>query len=159
MRRFCGAERKGGGAEPEQKPPLSGRGEKPVSDNSGRCNGAQWKSQAVERFAKKRKNQWKVRPFISFCLQSELVVWNIVAKAKTVRKRASRIGNGHLNNVFAFLQAKGGIAFVSLLGLIIAGVAISETIVLALKANRHIYPFNDSRVNFAELQILSIIRA
>jgi hypothetical protein len=34
----------------EQKPPLSGRGEKPVSDDSRRWNGAQWKSQPVERF-------------------------------------------------------------------------------------------------------------
>jgi hypothetical protein len=34
----------------EQKPPLSGRGEKPVSDDSRRWNEAQWKSQTVERF-------------------------------------------------------------------------------------------------------------
>ncbi|MGD0814630.1 MAG: hypothetical protein ABSA83_13570 [Verrucomicrobiota bacterium] len=34
----------------EQKPPLSGRGEQPVSDNSRRWNEAQWKSQPVERF-------------------------------------------------------------------------------------------------------------
>ena len=34
----------------EQKPPLSGRGEKPVSDDSRRWNGAQWKSQPLERF-------------------------------------------------------------------------------------------------------------
>ena len=38
------------GAEPERKPPLSGRGAKPVSDDSGRRNGAKWKRQPVERF-------------------------------------------------------------------------------------------------------------
>ena len=34
----------------EQKPPLSGRGEKPVSYDSRRWNGAEWKSLPVERF-------------------------------------------------------------------------------------------------------------
>jgi hypothetical protein len=32
------------------KPPLSGRGAKPVSDDSGRWNEAQWQGQPVERF-------------------------------------------------------------------------------------------------------------
>ena len=34
----------------EQKPPLSGRGEKPVSDDSRRWNGVEWKRGPVERF-------------------------------------------------------------------------------------------------------------
>ena len=38
------------GAEPERKPPLSGRGGKPVSDDSRRWNGAPWKSLPVEWF-------------------------------------------------------------------------------------------------------------
>ena len=38
------------GAEWKRKPPLSGRGAKPVSDDSGRRNGAKWKRQPVERF-------------------------------------------------------------------------------------------------------------
>ena len=34
----------------EQKPPFSGRGGMPVSDDPRRWNGAQWKSRSVERF-------------------------------------------------------------------------------------------------------------
>jgi hypothetical protein len=50
VRRFCGAERKGSGAWSRSKSRCSQAGGKPVSDDSRRWNGAQWKSQPVERF-------------------------------------------------------------------------------------------------------------